>query len=234
MKPHVGRFHVITDTSAQQTRFGHVELVELAIAGGADTIQFRDKTLPSGAALETVKIIGALCRKAGVTFIVNDRLDIALATDADGVHLGQRDLPIAVARRLLGPSRLIGGTASTLDEAREAERSGADYIGFGHVFPTASKDKSGRAVGSDALRAACRAVSLPVIAIGGIHAGNLPEVMKTGTWGIAVIRAVCGEDDPRAAARRIADELGTRAAGKAMVAAREQATDRAHRKKDPP
>ncbi len=205
MKPVVGRFHVITDT--RETRFGHVELVELAIAGGADTIQFRNKTLASGAALQTAKTIGALCRKAGVTFIVNDRLDIALATDADGVHLGQRDLPIAVARRVLGPSRLIGGTASTLDEAREAERNGADYVGFGHVFPTTSKDKSGREVGSEALRAACRTISLPVIAIGGIHAGNLAEVMDTGTWGIAVIRAVCAADDPRAAARHIADEL---------------------------
>jgi thiamine-phosphate pyrophosphorylase len=208
--PKVGRFHVITDATTQ-TRFSHVELAEMAIAGGADTIQFRDKTSASGAAIETAKVMRAMCRRAGVTFIVNDRLDIALASDADGVHLGRRDLPIEAARHILGPSRLIGGSASTLDEARDVERNGADYVGFGHVFPTVSKQKPGAARGPEALRAICDAVGIPVIAIGGIDAGRLEEVMETGAWGIAVIGAVCGAADPRGAAARIAEGLKTHA-----------------------
>jgi thiamine-phosphate pyrophosphorylase len=196
---------VITDTSTQ-ARFAHAELAELAIDGGADTIQFRDKTLASAAAIATAKRIGDICRKAGVTFIVNDRLDIALASRADGVHLGRGDLPIAAARRILGPTRLIGGSASTLEQAREVQAAGADYVGFGHVFPTASKAKPGQARGPESLRA-MRALSIPVIAIGGIDTGNLAQVLDTGVWGVAVIRAVCGAEDPETVAGRIASAI---------------------------
>ena len=202
MKPSVGRLHVITDTSIQN-RFGHVELAELAIAGGAETIQFRDKTLGARDAIEASKAIRSLCRAAGVTLIINDRLDIAMAVDADGVHLGQRDLPIPEARRLLGSSKLIGGSASNLNEARQVERDGADYVGFGHIFPTSSKDKPEAAKGPETLHAVCDVLHIPVIAIGGFDASNAETVVTAGVRGVAVIGAVCASEDPRWATARL-------------------------------
>jgi thiamine-phosphate pyrophosphorylase len=210
VKPPVGRLHVITDMTIQD-RFSHIGLAMMAIAGGTDTIQFREKSMASRTVVETGELIRGLCREAGVTLIVNDRVDIAMALDADGVHLGQRDLPIPAARRLLGPSKLIGGTASTPEEARAAEAQGADYVGFGHVYATSSKRKRGEPKGPNAVRAVCEAVSIPVIAIGGIDASNLPPVIAAGAWGAAVIGAVCAARDPRAATAELVAVL--RAAG---------------------
>ena len=141
MKKDVGHLHVITDESIQN-RFTHVEIAEAAIAGGTDTIQFRDKSLSTRKLIETAEALRAVCASSGVPLIINDRADIALAVDADGVHLGRGDLPVATARNLLGPDKIVGGTAGTLEEAIEAERAGADYVGFGHIYPTSSKDKS--------------------------------------------------------------------------------------------
>jgi thiamine-phosphate diphosphorylase len=135
----IGRFHVLTDICLQ-THFSHVELAELAIAGGADTIQFRQK---DGATREMIRVaeqMQALCKRAGVTFIINDRVDVAIASHADGVHLGQDDFPIPLARKLLGEEAIIGGSAGNLEEARKCLGEGADYIGFGPVYPTTSKD----------------------------------------------------------------------------------------------
>ena len=137
-----GRFHVLTDTRLQ-TRFSHPKLVELALAGGADTIQFRQKTGSTREMILVARQMQAICRKAGVTFIVNDRLDVAMAAQADGVHLGQDDFPIPLARKLLGEETVIGGSAGTLEEARKCFLEGADYIGFGPVFPTTSKEDAG-------------------------------------------------------------------------------------------
>jgi thiamine-phosphate pyrophosphorylase len=206
MKATLGRLHVITDTVIQD-RYGHVELARLAIAGGADTIQFRDKSLGAREAIEIASAIRDLCRDSHVTLIINDRVDIAMAVDAEGVHLGQRDLPIADARSLLGPSKLIGGTAANLDEARQVERDGADYVGFGHIYPTTSKHKPGEPKGAALLRRVCTAVGIPVIGIGGIDVPNLGPVVDAGAWGVAVIGAVCKTPDPAAAAARLAAEL---------------------------
>lgn len=206
MKPPIGKLHVITDMTIQD-RFSHIELAMMALGGGADTIQFREKWLGSRAVLETGELICRLCRETGATFIVNDRVDIAMALDADGVHLGQRDFPVAEARRLLGPSKLIGGSASTPDEASRVESEGADYVGFGHVYPTSSKSKPGEPKGPDAVREVCAAVTIPVIAIGGIDASNLEPVIEGGAWGVAVIGAVCGAKDPRAATTELATML---------------------------
>jgi thiamine-phosphate pyrophosphorylase len=194
----IGSLHVLTDTLLQ-TRFSPVELTELAIAGGADTIQFRQKT---GATREMIRIashLQAICRRAGVTFVVNDRLDVALASQSDGVHLGQDDFPIPLARRLLGPEALIGGSASTLEEARKCLLEGADYIGFGPVFPTTSKDDAGPVSGLALLEQVVREIPLPIIAIGGIIGANIKSVMQAGAYGIAVISAVCCHKDPREA-----------------------------------
>ena len=196
----IGRFHVLTDTVLQD-RLSHVELAELAIAGGADTIQFRQK---QGATREMIRVadrVRALCKKAGVTFMVNDRVDVAIASHADGVHLGQDDFPIPLARKLLGEEAIIGGSASSMEEARKCLLEGADYIGFGPVYPTTSKEDAGPAGGLALLKQIVEGIPLPIIAIGGITRDNVPLVMKVGVHGIAVISAVCCQKDPMEAAK---------------------------------
>jgi thiamine-phosphate pyrophosphorylase len=196
----IGRFHVLTDTDLQNC-FSHVELAELAIAGGADTIQFRQKT---GETIQMIRIaeqIQALCKKAGVTFIINDRVDVAIASHADGVHLGQDDFPIPLARKLLGEGAIIGGSAGNAEEARKCFLEGADYIGFGPVYPTSSKENAGLASGLGLLKQVVEKIPLPIIAIGGISKDNTLLVRETGTYGIAVISAVCCDKDPAEAAR---------------------------------
>ena len=196
----VGRFHVLTDT-VLQCRLSHVELAELAVAGGADTIQFRQK---GGATREMIRLaeqVQALCQRAGVTFMVNDRVDVAIASHADGVHLGQDDFPIPLARKLLGEEAIIGGSAGSMEEARKCLLEGADYIGFGPVYPTTSKEDAGPASGLGLLKQIVKAIPLPIIAIGGISRDNTPLVMKAGAHGIAVISAVCCQNDPAEAAK---------------------------------
>jgi thiamine-phosphate pyrophosphorylase len=198
----MGRFHVLTDTGLQ-THFSHVELAALAIAGGADTIQFRQK---EGATREMIRVaeqMQDLCRRAGVTFIINDRVDVAIASHADGVHLGQDDFPIPLARKLLGEEAIIGGSAGSMEEARKCLREGADYIGFGPVYPTTSKEDAGPAAGLSLLKQIVEAIALPVIAIGGLTADNAAPVIKAGVHGLAVISAVCCQEDPTEAARCI-------------------------------
>jgi thiamine-phosphate pyrophosphorylase len=196
----IGRFHVLTDTDLQNC-FSHVELAELAIAGGADTIQFRQKT---GETIQMIRIaeqIQALCKRAGVSFIINDRVDVAIASHADGVHLGQGDFPIPLARKLLGEGAIIGGSAGNAEEARKCFSEGADYIGFGPVYSTFSKVDAGPASGLDLLRQVVEKIPLPIIAIGGITKDNALLVRETGAYGIAVISAVCCERDPEEATR---------------------------------
>jgi thiamine-phosphate pyrophosphorylase len=196
----IGRFHVLTDTDLQNC-FSHIELAELAIAGGADTIQFRQKT---GETIQMIRIaeqIQALCKRAGVSFIINDRVDLAIASHADGVHLGQGDFPIPLARKLLGDGAIIGGSAGNVEEARKCFLEGADYIGFGPVYPTSSKEDAGPASGLDLLRQVVEKIPLPIIAIGGINKDNTTLVRETGAYGIAVISAVCCEKDPEEATR---------------------------------
>ncbi|MEW6665464.1 MAG: thiamine phosphate synthase [Thermodesulfobacteriota bacterium] len=202
----IGRLHVLTDV-VLQGRFSHVELARQAVRGGADTIQFRHKGGSTRWLIDTAREMREVCRKAGVCFIVNDRLDVAIASDADGVHLGQDDFPIPLARKILGNDRIIGGSAATLEEAFRCEEEGADYVGFGPVFPTGSKDDAGPVSGIEGLRTAVRSLKLPVVAIGGIHAANIPDVMGAGAWGVAVISAVCCSEDPERAARELGQIL---------------------------
>ena len=202
----IGKLHVLTDT-ALQSQFSHMELTRLAIAGGADTIQYRQKLGSTREMIEIAQNIKQLCTEAGVIFIVNDRLDVAVAAEADGVHLGQDDFPVPLARELLGEGRIIGGSAATIEEARKCLSEGADYVGFGPVFPTTSKDDAGPVSGIDILRQVVETISLPIIAIGGVAAENIPHVMRTGAHGIAVISAVCCQDDPEQAARSLYQAL---------------------------
>jgi thiamine-phosphate pyrophosphorylase len=197
-KKEIGRFHVITDDVIQK-RFSHVELARMAIAGGADTIQYRDKRRGAREQIKVAQAIRDLCSRAGVCFIVNDRPDIALAVDADGVHLGRSDLPIAVARRLLGPDKIIGGTGSTREDAKRVRTEGADYMGLGHIYPTRTKKKSGPPIGLEKLAKICQKISFPIIAVGGVDVFNLSPVLGTGVWGVAASAAVCASDDPEVA-----------------------------------
>jgi thiamine-phosphate pyrophosphorylase len=202
----VGRLHVLTDTQLQK-RFSHVELAEMAITGGADAIQFRQKHGSSREMIDTACRMKELCARAGVKLIINDRIDIAIACDADGVHLGQDDFPIPMARRLLGNDRIIGGSAGTVEEAVKCINEGADYIGFGPVYPTGSKDDAGPAMGVEVMKQVIKKMNCTVIAIGGINSDNIPEIIGSGAYGIAVISAVCCMKDPVAATRILKEAL---------------------------
>ncbi|MBU2499338.1 MAG: thiamine phosphate synthase [Proteobacteria bacterium] len=203
----IGRLHILTDV-VLQSRFTHVDLVRHAIAGGADTIQFRQKSGSTRAMIDAAREMQRLCAEAGVTFIVNDRLDVAIAAEADGVHLGQDDFPIPLARRVLGEDRIIGGSAATVEEARICLSEGADYVGFGPVYLTTSKDDAGPVSGLALLREVVKMIPLPIIAIGGVTAENAPEVMRAGAHGIAVISAVCCQENPEQATRALHQALG--------------------------
>lgn len=192
--------YVITDESLSNG-LTHTEIARMAIAGGADVIQLRDKHLSGRDLMRYAVDIRSITRDAGVLFIVNDRLDIALACDADGVHLGQEDMPLKYARRIAPPGFIIGISASNAEEAIAAEREGADYIGFGPVYSTRSKSDARPACGLDSLRNAKSSVSIPIVAIGGIGMSNIRDVLRAGADGIAVISAVVSQDDVVAAAQ---------------------------------
>jgi len=199
---HIGRLHVLTDTVLQD-RFSHLELARMALAGGADVIQYRQKRGSTREMIETARGLKRICEEVGAFFIVNDRVDVALASEAHGVHLGQDDFPIPMARDLLGPECLIGGSAATLEEARACVEAGADYVGFGPVYPTSSKDDAGPVSGLETLADLVKGSPIPVVAIGGISAKNAAAVIKAGAFGVAVISSVCCQEDPRGAAHEI-------------------------------
>ncbi len=178
-----------------------------AIEGGARLIQFRDKTREKGRQFPIAAALADLCRRAGVLFFINDHADLALAALADGVHLGQKDLPVAGVRRIVPAGFLIGCSTNNPAEARDAEAAGADYVSVGRLFPTASKADT-RPATLDTLRKVKDAVSLPVCAIGGINAANIDEVIAAGAGMAAVIAAVTAAPDVRAAARVLAARFG--------------------------
>lgn len=180
-----------------------LELVRQALAGGATAIQLREKGMSAREMVELGREIRNLTRESGAAFIVNDRLDVALAVEADGVHIGQKDLPAQVARKLLGPGKILGVSTGTVLEARQAVADGADYLGVGSIFATKSKGDAGEPIGLAGLKAIRAAVDVPIIAIGGIDAGNVAEVIAAGADGVAVVSAVIGAQDVAAAAREL-------------------------------
>lgn len=201
-KKEIGRLHVLTDFYLQQ-HFSHAELAELAIAGGADLIQFRQKRGGIRNKLIEAKKVQAVCADAGVPLIVNDHLDIAQSIGADGVHLGQDDLPIEDARRILGSEAIIGATATNVGQTVEAYEAGADYIGFGPVFTTQSKFNRSSVKGLSGLREASDAVPVPVIGIAGITSERIRPALEIGAHGVAVLSAIATAEDPEAATARI-------------------------------
>lgn len=181
-----------------------LDIIVRSVEAGATVVQLRAKNLPTKDFLDMSLAASAKLGKRGIPLIINDRVDVALAGKASGVHLGQRDLPLYYARALLGHGRLIGISVSTVREARRAEQEGADYIGVGPVFPTSTKDCSSPPLGLEGLRKIRRAVSIPILAIGGISASNAGETMAAGADGLAVISAIMKAPD---AVRAVKDLL---------------------------
>jgi thiamine-phosphate pyrophosphorylase len=205
MRGRLRGLYVIIDPAVARGR-DEVEVAREALEGGARLIQLRDKTREKGLQLPVAEALQALCRERGALFIVNDHVDLALAVGADGVHVGQKDLPVAVVRRL-APAMVIGCSTNNPDEARRAEADGADYVSVGRLFPTGSKGDT-RPATTETLRAAKAAVSLPVCAIGGISETNIGDVIAAGADMAAVIAAVIAAPDVSAAARRLAARFG--------------------------
>jgi thiamine-phosphate pyrophosphorylase len=174
----------------------YLDLASKALLGGINSIQFRHKDLYTREIYSIVYQLAEICCRFSVPLIVNDRVDIALSIQAAGVHLGQSDLPIKVARELLGNEKIIGSTASNLEQAKQAEMDGADYVGFGHIYPTTTKIKHHPPVGLDALEQICKYISIPVLAIGGIKEQNIDHVCSTGVSGIALVSAISSSSDP--------------------------------------
>jgi thiamine-phosphate diphosphorylase len=193
--------YVIIDPDACRGR-DPVDIARLVLDGGAAIIQWRDKRRDKGDQLADARASSKRCREAGAIFIVNDHVDLALACNADGVHLGQHDLPIDAARPIAGSSMIIGVSTNNPDEARAAQSAGADYVAVGAIFDTASKENT-RPADLERIRAVKAAVNVPVVAIGGINASNLRSVIEAGADAAAVISAVCAADDPRAAASEL-------------------------------
>ncbi len=182
------------------------QALSLALSAGVRNFQYRNKNASRKEIYETALRLVHLAHESEALFIVNDHADIAVAVGADGVHLGQDDLPIEYARKLLGPEKLIGISTHSLRQAKDAQAVGADYIGFGPIFATTTKD-AGQAQGIDALTAVKQAVSIPVIAIGGITHANVQEVIRAGADGVAVISAVLSADDIRSSAEEMIKEI---------------------------
>ena len=202
----IGVLHVITDTTLQ-SRFTHTELAELAIQGGADTVQFRQKQGTTRELVATAQAMQSVCERHKVPLIVNDRADIALAVGATGAHFGQDDMPVSIGRRILPAKAVIGASARTEEKILEAITEGADYIGFGPIYGTSSKPDAETAKGLERLRRMCDIAACPVIAIGGIGIETAGDVIRAGAHGIAVISAVCAHPEPHIATQALLNEI---------------------------
>ena len=199
------QLYIIVDRAA----IGPRDLAEVAagaIRGGADVIQLRDKTASARGLIEEAHRVLALTRAAGIPLIINDRVDVARAVGADGVHVGQDDLPLEAARDILGPGRLIGTSTHSLEQAMAAQAQGADYIGVGPLFPTPTKPEYA-SIGTTLVGQIVSRVRLPTVCIGGVDRATLEQVVRAGATCVAVVRAVCSASDPEAAARELKTAL---------------------------
>lgn len=196
--------YLVTDEAAK-CRHSLLETVQRAVDGGVTIVQYRSTNPDAGTCYREALPIRDFLASRGVPFIVNNRVDLALALDADGVHIGQRDLPVPSVRAMIGPDRILGLSVSNADQLRAVDTSLVDYLGMGPVFPTISKLNAPPVLGVDGFAALASQSPLPVVAIGGLDAERARQVRATGTAaGIAVVSAICGVEDPEAAARTLA------------------------------
>jgi len=183
------------------------DIAAAAFAGGAGVVQYRHKGATARELFFHAGRLAALAREQGRALIINDRVDIALAVRADGVHLGPDDLPVSAARRILGPTAIIGASAGTVEEAIEAEAEGASYLGVGCIYGTASKPDAGEPVGPERIAEIRAAVGLPIVAIGGVTRDRIAEVLAAGANGVAVVSAVTRATNMKTAARELVREV---------------------------
>ena len=205
MEPSNYGTYLVTQESLSDGR-STLEVVEAAVAGGVDVVQLREKGTDTRWRYDLGLEVREVTAEAGVDLIVNDRVDVAEAIDADGVHVGQSDLPVPVARELLGPEAVVGCSASTVAEAEAAEADGADYLGVGSIYGTTSKDvpEPEDDVGPERVAEIAEAVSIPIVGIGGVTAENTGPVIEAGAVGVAVISEITAADDPAAATDALA------------------------------
>ena len=201
------RLIVVTDPACGEGR-AVIDVVRAALRGGAPAIQLRAKDQTARQATELARELLAETRAAGALLFVNDRVDVAIISGADGAHVGEDDLPVAAARRIAPPGFLLGMSAATPEAAIQAMRDGADYVGAGPVYATRSKADAGDAIGPERIAEVASAVVIPVVGIGGIDAGNAAEVVRAGAAGVAVISAVMRAADPEAATRELLRVMG--------------------------
>jgi len=200
----LGRLHVITDTRPGRDPLG---VVTAALGAGAPVIQLRAKELPDQEAYELGSRVAGECAARAACFIVNDRVDLALAVGADGVHVGAEDLPVPVVRDLIGDRRVLGATARDPETARRHEAAGATYLGVGPAYSTSSKDGLPAPLGPEGIERIASAVSIPVIAVAGVTASRVPELLAAGAYGVAVVSAVSDAADSRAATEELLSAL---------------------------
>jgi thiamine-phosphate pyrophosphorylase len=193
--------YAVTDRAwvGKQTLY---QQVEAALKGGVTCVQLREKELGEAAFLQEAKDICALCRRYGVPFIVNDNVDIAIACGADGIHVGQEDMEAGAVRRQVGEDMTLGVSVHTVEEAQQAVQDGADYLGLGAVFPTSTKTDADQ-MSVDMLQAICKAVEVPVVAIGGINRSNLLRLSGSGVNGVALVSAIFSAQDIEGACREL-------------------------------
>ena len=202
MNPDVLRLYLVTDQSLTRGR-PLADVVAAAVQGGVSCVQLREKQSDTRAFMAQAVMLKTLLAPHGVPLVINDRIDIALACGAEGVHLGQSDIPVEVARRLLPAEVFIGWSVETADEVTQSAQLPVDYLGVSPVFATPTKTDTKTPWGLDGLRQVRAATALPLVAIGGIHAGNARELMRAGADGLAVVSALCSADQPALAAREL-------------------------------
>lgn len=196
--------YLVTDEAAK-CRHGLLETVQKAVDGGVTIVQYRSTNPDAGTCYREALPIRDFLATRSIPFIVNNRIDLALALDADGVHIGQRDLPVPAVRAMIGPDKILGLSVSNMDQLRAVDTSLVDYLGMGPVFPTISKLNAPPVLGVEGFAALASRSALPVVAIGGLDAERARQVRATGTaGGIAIVSAICGAEDPEAAARALA------------------------------
>lgn len=192
--------YLVTDKSDDVEKF--LKTIEEAIKGGVSVVQIREKTADTLDFYNLALKVKEITTRYGVPLIINDRLDVALAVDADGVHVGQSDMPCDVTRALVGNDKIVGVSAATIEEAKKAESDGADYIGAGAVFPTATKDDAPKITKKD-LKEIADSINIPVVAIGGINLNNAHELKDTGIAGLSVVSAIMSSDNPKKSSEKL-------------------------------
>ena len=194
--------YVVTDAQLSRGR-SHRQVIDAAIRGGATIVQYREKSASTRQMIDEALELRDLCRTRGVPFIVNDRVDVALAVDADGVHVGQDDMPASLARKLIGRGKILGVSAENAEQARAAIADGADYVGAGAIFATATKADANKPIEIPGLLKIGGVCTIPMVGIGGINAPNAARVIRAGAAGIAVVSAIVSAEDAERAAREL-------------------------------